>query len=203
MMPRSATPALAAALAALLLSPTAHAVTPPTARVKSAALAGSGCPAQNTVEAKLSADAARLDAILPALSATIGGAAKTRIARVNCQLIITIEHTAGYQLAPTATRVDVSGRIGAGSDGQLSYKYYFQGQAATPAADVLFSTPGTLTPHVETLKTRQEFGPCGTSTTLVQSYALRLLAKGARDDDASELKAASVGATELAWRACK
>lgn len=173
---------------------------PAEAKVVSAALAGTACPAQQKAAARLSDDFSRLEIEVPAMSASIEANGK-RLARVNCDIIVTIEHTAGYQLAPESYTAKVSGKIGDGVDGKLGYRYHYQGEPTTPVAELDYTQPGAVTPTDVDLSPTKSFSACGKSATIVQSVSLRLMVKGAGEP--SELKLDAGGKTKLAWRACK
>jgi hypothetical protein len=192
--------ALAAALLALagpavIGSAAPAADRPADARVKSATAAGSGCLAQASVQATLSSDLTQLGLELPALTAATG---KSRLARANCDVIVELEHSPGFQLAPEAAELEVDGTVASGADAHVAYRYHYQGGQETPSADE--AVTGTAKKQRVTLRPAPVFSPCGATTTLIQGLALRVLDKGAKAP--SSVSVDYAGPVRLVWRAC-
>ncbi len=199
----------AAGLALPSLAGSAAREGPPEVAVAAVAMAGSGCPATNaaagsapgaasTGTATIAGDGSLLPINMPPFTAATDSATRKALARVNCEAVVTLAHTAGWQVQAVAVRLSVSGNVANGS-ADVSAEEHEQGQgatargAATWAAGQPISAAGKIELTID-LKAG-EWSKCGDRTTLVVGVAAKVRGDG-------RLSVDNGAGVELQWRTC-
>lgn len=160
----------------------------PAVDVKAASRAGSGCPATQTVDAKVDGDTLTVD--VPAFTAEAGANA---LSRKNCDVIVQLAWPAGWQVSPVEFTAELEAHVPPGAKADATYKVYYQGQADTDT--VVKPLAGDVAAHAEAFALKESWSACGTGVGLVQGLALRVV----KDGKASVTKA---GTLKLKWRKC-
>lgn len=157
--------------------------------IAKAALAGSGCKAQDKVEAHFSDDGGELAIELPAFTTTM---------RANCEVVLTIDHAAGVQMLPKSMEFRWNGALGPGGSADLTFKYHYQGKQPTPSGHLEVKDAGKVAARDDVVAVDQPVASeCGKTTTLVLGIAALVRGQG------SVVEVTKASPVKVDWQACK
>lgn len=193
----------ALSLAAASLAAPLATEAPPSATIASIAYGGTGCP-QGTLQYVLSSDHKTVNMLYPnQFAAEVGPGVDLTQARKNCQISLSIKHTAGWSYG-----IDSSSYIGhvildKGVTGIQKTTYYFAGSTAQVEDTNTWVGPLDRTYFVKNQAAGPIWSPCSSAVALNINSQVRLDAENDRlrgkiTTDLGKLTLA-VG---LVWRRC-
>lgn len=147
--------------------------------INSIAYAGSGCPA-GTVSESVAPDAKAFTLLFDSYVAEAGPGVLLKEGRKNCQIAVDLRFPQGWSY--TLFDVDYRGyvQLDSGASGLQKTNYYFQGQAAGPSLQSVFTGPAN-----KDYRIRDSLGvdavvysPCGANRALNLNTQIRVTARG-------------------------
>ena len=201
-------PLFAGLTAALSISPRQSTTVPPSVSFKGISFAGTGCAAQN-LAASQPANALVWEVPQVNFKAESGANnSKVVDTRLNCQVVINVEHTAGWQYA--LVKADYYGRVKLPQGSEVISKttYFYSGATTTKewSSQYYFDGPfdGLYFRNDRYVDSARSWSPCGSGAMLNINSEIRVGPKSSGTSKPASIEIHNLlgGKVGVNWRKC-